>query len=252
MNTEHAHSINGVDGRMFARLTRDAVKGTFSTQTWGASRTRGDSRLSVHLRFDDDCGNGRNTFAATATEYVRGRDVAGGCMHEEIADWFPELAPLLKWHLTSTDGPMHYPANVLYFAGDKDCWGLRKGERRQRKTNKGTPMWELTARIADVTVLKLADKYVGQDTVPVYALETLHAGDAPPATPVLQWGPSWQVGEGKARELDNARSAAVWPEATDAQLCADDLRQVLEARLPQLLADFRAAVESCGFAWEAI
>jgi hypothetical protein len=37
-------------------------------------------------------------------------------MHEELAVVFPELAHLTKWHLVSTDGPMHYIANTTYHA----------------------------------------------------------------------------------------------------------------------------------------
>jgi hypothetical protein len=40
---------------------------------------------------------------------------SGGCSHEQIAKHFPELEPLIKWHLTSTEGPMHYEANALYW-----------------------------------------------------------------------------------------------------------------------------------------
>jgi hypothetical protein len=44
-------------------------------------------------------------------------DSASGCLHEEVAKAFPEIAHLLKWHLT--DGvsgmPMHYKANGLYW-----------------------------------------------------------------------------------------------------------------------------------------
>jgi len=57
--------------------------------------------------------------------------------------------------------------------------------------------------------------------------------------------------EGKVRELDSARHAAVWPEATDEELSVpkEELRRKLEARLPGLLSEFRAAVESLGFTW---
>ena len=55
--------------------------------------------------------------------------------------------------------------------------------------------------------------------------------------------------EGKARDLDAARNAAVWPEATDEELTAPGLKERLEARLPALLVEFRAAVESLGFTW---
>lgn len=48
-------------------------------------------------------------------EDVRWREGSGGCIHEEIAKHFPELAPLLKWHLVSTEEPMHYFANGIFW-----------------------------------------------------------------------------------------------------------------------------------------
>jgi len=54
-------------------------------------------------------------------------------------------------------------------------------------------------------------------------------------------------GEGKARELDAARSSAIWPDATDEDLTAPGLEDRLLARLPKLMQEFRAAVESLGF-----
>jgi hypothetical protein len=33
-----------------------------------------------------------------------------------IGEHFPELQQYFKWHLTSTDGPMHYIANTIYWA----------------------------------------------------------------------------------------------------------------------------------------
>ena len=55
-------------------------------------------------------------------------------------------------------------------------------------------------------------------------------------------------GEGKARELDKARRAAIWPEATDEELMVpeDELRAKLAARLPALKAAFRADLDACG------
>lgn len=56
-------------------------------------------------------------FSITGSITKNGRDVAGGCIHDEIARYFPELAPFIKWHLTNADGlPMHYVANTVYFA----------------------------------------------------------------------------------------------------------------------------------------
>lgn len=54
----------------------------------------------------------------------RGRVVACGMMHEEIAATFPDLKPLLRWHLWSKEGPMHYTANALHWL--EGAGGIRK------------------------------------------------------------------------------------------------------------------------------
>ncbi len=78
--------------------------------------------ITVTVRFDDRCGNGHNTFSITSaitTPASRARrDIeAGGCLHDEAAEHFPELAPLIQWHLCSTDGPLHYVENTMYWLG---------------------------------------------------------------------------------------------------------------------------------------
>jgi len=72
-----------------------------------------NSRLVATVRYDDSCGNGHNSFAITG-ELRKGSHVSGGCIHDEIAERLPELAPFIKWHLCSSDGPMHYVANTAY------------------------------------------------------------------------------------------------------------------------------------------
>lgn len=133
-----------------------------------------NAAMTVTVRYDDQCGNGHNAFAITAEvrRPRRSRIEAGGCMHAEIARLFPELAPYIKWHLVSSDGPMHYIANTVYMAG-----------------------------------------------------------------------------EGKPRDLNLARQAAVWPDASDAELMSDNLAERLAARLPALMLEFKAAVESLGFVY---
>jgi hypothetical protein len=151
-----------------------------------------------------------------------------GCQHDAISKNFPELAKYIKWHLCSSDGPMHYPGNALYLAGDKDCWGLRKGETRQLRNGKtGVLAWKLEAT---------------QD-LPKY----VHANEKPQETATLRYVPWSRVGEGKEREFDKARSAAIWPDATDDDLMADDLKDKLEARLPALMDEFRHDMEELGF-----
>ena len=153
-------------------------------------------KITATVRYDDACNNGTNSFSITASidrKNERGQwvDDAAGCCHYEVAKHFPELAPLIKWHLVTSKGPLYYVENTIYHAGDRDHWGLKQGEFRQYRI----------------------------------------------------------TGEGKKRELDHARSSAVWPEATDEQLTKEPeaLRAALLERLPALMLEFKAAVESLGF-----
>lgn len=244
---EHTHSINGVPGRMSTIHAPVEIRGRMVhlNQTWKSEGrpVKGygtNGVMHVKIRFDDSCKNGHQTFSITADVYTnesrRQNDIAaGGCMHEEIARRFPELAPLINWHLVSTDGPMHYIANTTYHASDADCYGLRKGEKQQIKNGKtGMPCWILTY------TGEKPEQYVDSDTKP-----------ADPAGHYT-YEPWCRVGEGKERNLDAARSSACWPEATDAELSVskEELTAALEARLPALLAAFRADMEACGFLWE--
>lgn len=91
----------------------------------GVGREAQKYRIRAEIRYDDQCGNGHNSFAITGTvdrwerDVIgpRWRDDMGGCIHDEIEAHFPEYRHLIKWHLTSSDGPMHYIPNVLYWLG---------------------------------------------------------------------------------------------------------------------------------------
>jgi hypothetical protein len=199
-----------------------------------------NAMITAKVRYDDQCGNGHNTFSITAEvvtpESKRRQDIeAGGCLHEEIARVFPELAPFIKWHLVSSDGPMHYPGNAIYHASNRDHRGLLKGEKKQLANGRTKqPVWERIMRDDKGNrVTYSSSNWVDSDEKPT---ETLTA----------QWEPVWITGEGKERELNHARSSAVWPEATDEELMSPDLKEKLEARLPALMEEFRQAVESLG------
>jgi len=165
---------------------------------------------TVTLRYDDQCGNGHNTFSITAS----GRDM-GGCCHGEVVQAFPDLEPFIKWHLCSSDGPLHYIANTTHHAA---AIPLEQGKWWFSLENK-------KLRIVDVAERERMIERYG---------EQAHFESYP--NPMA-----------KESNLDAARSSAVWPEATDAELLASDLREKLEKRLPRLLEDFRAAMEQLGF-----
>jgi len=191
----------------------------------------------VNVRYDDEGGNGHNSFAITGELYGKGRRTneprvensngkgrwlcCCGCMHEDVAKHFPALALLLKWHLCSTDGPMHYVANTLYHASDKDCWGYRRGEQKRDKDCK--LMW----------VLPTSEH-----------LPSVVSADEQPESKGIQYVPL--LSEGKEPDLEAARWSAIWPDATLEQL---QDKHALEARLPALMEEFKRDVESLGFVY---
>jgi len=149
------------------------------------------AEITATVRFDDRCGNGHNTFSITADVTTpasrRRRDIeAGGCMHDEIATAFPELVPLLPWHLVSTDGPMHYIENTLYWLGRRGYCDGKPNSPPNLAYARNTASWT-----------DMPEGYLITGTV-----------------------------------VSNAKIACV-----------------LAERLPALLAEFRAAVESLGFVW---
>ena len=186
---------------------------------------------TVQIRYDDQCGNGHNTFAITAWSKNM-----GGCCHDEVVKAFPHLKPFIKWHLTSSDGPLHYIANTVYHASDRDCWGGRKGEVKSYKFG-----------------LKGKD---GKPVVNSDGDEVAWRGEDEAQTIAAQMGAEivqipWQIHEGKERELTHARSSAVWPDATDEQLSAPkrELTKMLKDRLPALMDEFKQDMESLGFTY---
>lgn len=240
-----ALTIFGVEGT----LTRDDAPrpdGLYAIQKWVAKSRpipggdKYEASVRPEIRFDDSCRNGHMSFAITGTTYESsGREAGGGCVHEQIAKAFPELAPLIKWHLMDTSGPMHYIANTVYHASNRDHWGLLKDERRQIVNGKTKqPAWHLA----------WIDNGVEK---PLHEMPKQMDGEKPASNPVVAWVPWCHVGEGKARDFAAARSCAVWPEATDEELSADPatLKAALLARAPALCAAFRADVEAAGLTW---
>lgn len=95
------------------------VKKQVKTETVYYTSDNVNYRLVVEIRFDDECGNGHNNFAITAFQHRKNKynnwvEDVGGCCHELIVELFPKFEKYIKWHLTSTDGPMYYIENTLY------------------------------------------------------------------------------------------------------------------------------------------
>lgn len=187
-------------------------------------------RITAKVRYDDQCGNGHNSFSITASidrsSVGRWVDDMGGCCHDEVVKHFPQLAPFIKWHLTSSDGPMHYVANTVYHAQE----------------NGATHAWVYFTLPADPLGIKEAREEL---------LAFVKADDARRAEVHPGYRVQWDEKTVKVRNLDHARSSAVWPDATNEQLMqpAEQLTAALGARLPALMAEFKAAVESLGFTY---
>jgi hypothetical protein len=233
--SEKPHAVNGVPGRKTNTVRHASTEPNqrLRNQAWISERRaipKTKEMLQVTIRHDDEFLNGQASFAITGDITERGVCVGGGCCHDLIAAVFPELAELIQWHLFDERGPFGYPGNPIYLAGDRDCWGLRKDERRQIINGKsGKPSWK-------TEVSASLEKYVDAD-------------ECPTETATIRYVPWEKIGEGKARELDAARSSANWPEATDEELSTEPeiLKARLMERLPAMLARFRNAVESIGF-----
>ena len=236
-------------------------------------------RIKAKVRYDDECNNGHNTFSITGEidrkSGNRWVEHSGGCIHDEIAKHFPELKPFIKWHLVSSDSPLHYIANTLYHAGNRDCWGKVKGEPyhfEKQIAFEGFPItfkykqdfieWLINQSPGSLKIHKI--EYVKKDRdysfQPKYTFFGFGADwyDCPfdniiEAEQFLQACQTYKIGvveyptswgEGKEPDLEGARDCAIWPDATLAQL---NDKKALEARLPALMAEFKKDVESLGF-----
>jgi len=189
--------------------------------------------ITAEIRYDDRCGNGHNTFSITGAVHERAnyREVMAGCIHNEIAKAFPKVAHLIKWHLMSSDGPIHYVANTVYHASTKDHYGLEAGQVTQIRNRAGLPVWKGVVIAGDGTEHE------------VRALDWKRSHKMPKQDGGITWRPVTRTGEGKESDLAAARSCAIWPLATAEQLSDEG---ALMARLPALIAEFKYDIEAFG------
>lgn len=242
-------------------------------------------KVVCELRYDDDCNNGHNSFAITGDFWRAGnRDARnpdmGGCCHDDLAIVFPELAHWIQWHLVSSDGPMHYIANTLYYARTVDTDGKQPGDpiafdtrikfgdfpitfRMSDKFTQWLQSLPCDARTQEVVTIPHDNTKDGYQFKPKYsvsgypatkwhdcpfdteqeALEFLSAMQSYPIKFVeipTKWARAVEP------NLEAARRSACWPDATLDQL--QDVAQ-LEARLPALMHEFKNAMESVGFTY---
>lgn len=174
--------------------------------------------ITVVVRYDDKCGNGHNTFSITGDITTRrGRFECGGCIHDLIANHFPKLKHLIKWHLMTPDGPMYYIENTTYHA---DEHGPTKAFLRANYVNEEG---------LDVSI----DRYM--EIEEAYRTQAFNPDryDVEPDEKTA-----------KEVDLELARGCAVWPDATIEQLRDEE---ALRARLPGLITKFKKDIEDFGF-----
>jgi len=99
--------------------------------------------------------------------------VACGCLHAEILQHFPKLAPIVALHLSTADGvPMHAVVNGLYWLGLSSYPDARNLETFAKH-------WRCTAEEA-----ASIDAYVTSDPNPSEALHALVRAE---------WAPRWKA-----------------------------------------------------------
>lgn len=178
----------------------------------------GHGILLVDIRYDDRCGNGHNSFSITGSLYrdsTRERDmISCGCIHDDIEEYAPQFKHLIEWHLTSSDGPMHYIANTMYHA--------REHGPKMAHVRLEDPANDVAQSSVKYTEIEKAEAMAASN--PIYKVDV----DEKTA---------------KIADLKAARNSAVWPEATLQQLQDAD---ALEARLPALMTEFKTMIESLG------
>lgn len=82
------------------------------------------ARMIVDVSLDDECKNKVCDFSITAMIIQDGECVEGGCIHDKIAKYFPELRIFIPLHLSSHEGTPMYPvANGI--------WWMRKGNNKR-------------------------------------------------------------------------------------------------------------------------
>jgi len=176
----------------------------------------GHGKLKVNIRYDDQCGNGHNSFSITADLYRDGQHWPGGCLHDDILEFAPEFAHLIKWHLAGSNGPIHYIENTTYHA--KEVKKLQHFVYLDKTEVTGK---NLLGLYSDDELQAVKDKFKGFSLT----INTEATSDS------------------KDSDIDAARECAIWPEATLEQL--QDKEQ-LQARLLELMREFKGVIESLG------
>lgn len=212
----------------------------------------GPCKITTTVRYDDKCGNGHNSFGVTGRITGRfGRELSGGCIHDDIAKHFPELEHLIKWHFMNSDGPMHYVANTKYHISDTDYDGLRKGEYS------GYKLLVVSNNIStggDITLFESGQMYTNRNNNK--NLEKINVKKSDRVDnfvssleidyKIVVKNSDWSLSEGKESDIEAARRSAIWPNATKEQLSCET---ALEAHRIELVEEFKQVITNLGMVY---
>lgn len=259
-------------------LTKNQKQVFTKNITWGGK----PHVIKVTLRYDDECNNGYNTFSITGEIRKNGscRDCeCAGCIHEEIEKYFPEFKHLIKWHLVSSDGPMYYIANTIYWAKNREYMNLPIGHPvkfEKALKFKNIPLifnfknnfYDFISSVKnwdDVKIVTLEHKQEkdGYQFKPKYTFEGTgsnewYQGEFDTLQKATEWLEMFKTfdfdiietpikwNETKEPNLKNARLCAIWNDATLEQLQSES---ELKKRLPKLMKEFKKDIEKLGFVY---
>lgn len=154
-----------------------------------------------------------------------------------VGPLFPEVLHLFPWIGCSLLGPSRYPEHAVWLASQYDPAAPSSYFSQLRETLTGRLLWRYVMRVA------------GKGFIDPAAQPLIVASEhQPDAASPFEYVPHTWLCEGKERDLAGARVAAIWPDATDEELCQDSelLDEALRARLPQVIAEFRSVLASTG------
>ena len=87
-------------------------------------------KFTATFSLDDDCKNGVCDFSITGDAICtvgkqgickKGEYIYGGCCHDKIAKYFPELVPFIPLHLSNEFGQPMYPVdNFIYHINQRE------------------------------------------------------------------------------------------------------------------------------------
>jgi len=236
--------------------------------------------ITAIVSYDDVMKKGNNTFSINGFINKPGEEetIINGVIHHEIYEYFPELRKYLKWHLCGPDGPNNYIKGTLYHASNKDTNGKTLDEPYEFQLAFKFKDCPMVFDQYGEDFVKFLQKLLKMDKeIVVEEVQQDKSKDKefyPPKYTYMGFDCEWhecpfntkkgatqlkeaieklkiefvqtpmKLGVGKQVDLEDARKAAVWPDADLAQLQS---KSILEARLPSLISVFQADLKELGF-----